>query len=198
MSRKFTEKKLLIASGNSGKISEIAQLLQPFAIEVLSAKDFTLTEPEETGKTFIENAIIKARYYGSATNLPALADDSGLCALALQGLPGIYSARWAEGGKDFTRAMRRVESEIGNNPDKSAYFTCALSLYWPDNAHIESVEGTVEGTLNFPPKCELGFGYDPIFIANGYTKTFAEIPPQEKHSISHRAKAFKKLLKKCF
>lgn len=195
MPKKFTGKKLLVASGNAGKVLEITKLLEPFAIEVLSAKDFNLVEPPETGKTFIENAEIKARYYGTATNLPALADDSGLCVAALHGKPGIHSARWAGAGKDFDLAIRRIESEIGNNPDRNAYFACALSLYWPDDGHIESVEGTIHGSLTFPPRGTLGFGYDPIFIATDYNKTFAEISPEEKHKISHRAKAFEKLLK---
>lgn len=198
MPKKFTGKKLLVASGNSGKVLEITKLLEPFAIEVLSAKDFNLTEPEETGNSFIENAEIKARYYGTATNLPALADDSGLCISALNGKPGIHSARWAGGEKNFDLAMKRIESEIGNNQDKNAYFACALSLYWPDDKHIESVEGTISGTLTFPPRGNLGFGYDPIFIADGYNQTFAEIAPEEKHKISHRANAFEKLLKIVF
>jgi len=198
MPRKFNEKKLLVASGNAGKVREITELLKPFDIEVLSAKDFNLPEPEETGKTFIDNAEIKARYYGAATGLPALADDSGLCVAALNGQPGIYSARWAGESKDFSVAMQRIELEIGDNPNKDAYFACALSLYWPDDGHIESAQGTIHGTLTFPPRGKLGFGYDPIFIATGSSETFAEIPPEEKHKISHRANAFKKLLAQCF
>jgi len=198
MHKKFTEKQLLVASGNAGKVREITELLKPLAIEVLSAKDFNLPEPEETGKNFIENAEIKARYYGMKTGLPALADDSGLCVLALDGQPGIYSARWAGDGKDFALAMRRIELEIGSNPNKDAYFACALSLYWPDDGHIESTQGIVHGTLTFPPRGELGFGYDPIFIATNHSITFAEMPPEEKHKISHRAKAFAELLTKCF
>ncbi len=187
-------KKLLVASGNNGKIREITELLKPFAIEILSAKDFNLAEPEETGSSFIENAEIKAKYYGDATGIPALADDSGLCVAALGGNPGVYSARWAGEAKDFNLAMQKIESEIGDNSDKSAYFACALSLYWPGDGHFKSVEGRVEGNLTFPPKGGHGFGYDPIFIANGYDKTFAEIPAEEKHMISHRADAFRKLL----
>ena len=135
MHKKFTGKKLLVASGNSGKVREITELLKPFDIEVLSAKDFNLEEPEETGSSFIENAQIKAKYYGDKTGLPALADDSGLCVTALGGKPGIYSARWAGAEKDFTLAMKKIESELENHKDKSAYFACALSLYWPDNPY---------------------------------------------------------------
>lgn len=198
MHRKFTAKKLLVASGNSGKVQEITALLAPFAIEVISAKDYNLEEPEETGSTFIENAEIKARYYGAATGLPALADDSGLCVEALGGKPGIYSARWAGETKDFTLAAKKIESELGNNQNRAAYFACALSLYWPEDGHIESFEGTVHGTLTFPGRGAKGFGYDPIFIANGHSQTFAEIPPEEKHKISHRADAFRKLINNCF
>lgn len=196
--KKFTENKILVASGNKGKIREIKELLQPFKIEIFSAQDFDIPEPEETGLTFIENAEIKAKYYGDITGIPALSDDSGLCVAALNGQPGIYSARWAGMEKDFTKAALQIEHEIGSNPNKKAHFVCALSLYWPEEKHFETVEGTVHGTLTFPPRGMLGFGYDPIFIADGYTQTFGEIDPEEKHSISHRADAFKKLLKACF
>ena len=198
MHKKFTGNKLLLASGNPGKIWEIAQLLAPLAIEVISAQEFHLVEPEETGHTFIENAQIKAKYYGDKTGLPALADDSGLCVSALGGGPGVYSARWAGDKKDFTAAMVKVEQEIGVNPDKSAYFACALCLYWPDDGHFESVEGRIHGNLTFPPHGDKGFGYDPIFIAHDYTQTFAEIDPSEKQKISHRANAFAELIKRCF
>lgn len=198
MHRKFTAKKLLLASGNSGKVKEITALLAPFAIEVISAKDYNLEEPEETGSTFIENAEIKARYYGAATGLPALADDSGLCVEALGGRPGIYSARWAGETKDFTLAAKKIESELGESKNRDAYFACALSLYWPEDGHVESFEGTVHGALTFPGRGEKGFGYDPIFIAKGYNQTFAEISPEEKHKISHRADAFRKLIASCF
>lgn len=198
MHKKFTDNKILVASGNRGKINEITELLKPFNIEILSAKDFNLPEPEETGQTFIENAEIKAKYYGDATGIAALSDDSGLCIAALAGEPGIYSARWAGGGQNFGIAMQKIAEGIGNNTNKNAHFVCALSLYWPEDKHIESVEGMVHGAITFPPRGERGFGYDPIFIANGYTETFAEINPEEKHNISHRADAFRKLLKLCF
>jgi XTP/dITP diphosphohydrolase len=198
MTKKFTGRKLLIASGNSGKLQEIAQLLAPFPIEIVSTKEFNLLEPEETGNTFIENAAIKARYYGDRTGLPALADDSGLCISALGGKPGIHSARWAEANKGFTMAMSKIEAELVNKADKSAYFACALSLYWPEDNHFENVEGRVDGLLTFPPRGKNGFGYDPIFIANNYSKTFAEMHHTEKHKISHRANAFQKLITRCF
>lgn len=198
MPRKFTEKSLLIASGNAGKVREIRQLLEPFAIEVISAAEFHLQEPEETGSTFIQNAEIKARYYGDATGLPALADDSGLCVRGLDGQPGIYSARWAGESKDFYAAMQRIESELGNHVDRRAHFVCALSLYWPDRSEIETVEGQVHGQLTFPPRGDDGFGYDPIFIPDGYTQTFAEMDSTLKQSLSHRADAFDKLIKTCF
>lgn len=195
---KFTGDRLLIASGNSGKIREINELLSTFNIDIISAKDFKLEEPEENGASFIENAEIKAKYYGDATGIPALADDSGLCVEALDGKPGIYSARWAGEKKDFYEAMQRVESEIGNNPNKKAKFVCALSIYWPESENIVTVEGKVEGNLVFPARGEDGFGYDPIFIPNGYNKTFAEMPSDIKRDISHRADAFRQLIDKHF
>lgn len=195
---KFTEKKLLIASGNKGKIIEISQLLSPYNIEVISAKEFNLVEPEETGSTFIENAEIKSRYYSDSTGLPALADDSGLCVEALGGDPGIYSARWAGESKDFSIAIKRVEKELGNSNNRKAKFVCALSFYLPKTNSVENFEGEVEGNLTFPPRGTKGFGFDPIFIANGMNETFAEIHPDLKHSISHRAVAFNKLINKCF
>lgn len=195
---KFTESKLLIASGNKGKIKEISHLLEPFNVEVISAANFNLDEPEENGTTFIENAEIKSRYYSKHTGLPSLADDSGLCVDALNGAPGIYSARWAGEKKDFSIAMKRIENEMGDSTNKNARFVCALSLYLPKTDTVENFEGTVEGKISFPARGENGFGYDPIFIADGMTQTFAQIDPIEKHSISHRADAFNKLINKCF
>jgi XTP/dITP diphosphohydrolase len=194
----FTEDKLLIASGNKGKIIEIAKLLEPYKVEVISASDFNLKEPEETGLTFIENAEIKSRYYANATGLPALADDSGLCVEQLAGLPGIYSARWAGETKDFSIAINRIENELGNSSNKKAKFVCALSLYLPKTNEVANFEGEIAGNLIFPPRGEKGFGYDPIFIANGMSETFAEVDPEVKQSISHRAIAFNKLINKCF
>lgn len=208
MSRKFVEKKLLIASGNEGKVKEIQELLKGFEVEVVSAKSLNVEEPEENGSSFIENAKIKSEYYCKKSGLPALADDSGLEVDALGGSPGIYSARWAGKEKDFASAMDKVREslqDIGYDPRVmgpkhnllKANFTCALSLTWPDG-HTETFEGKVFGHLSFPRKGDKGFGYDPIFTAKGHDRTFAEIDPQEKHSISHRANAFNKLVRACF
>ena len=197
MARRFTGGKLIVASHNAGKAREIRELLVPFKIEVISAADLNLPEPDETGSTYIENAELKARAAATKTGLPALADDSGMSVNALGGAPGIYSARWAGPNKDFALAMKRVQSELGDSPDRSARFVCALSLAWPDG-HCESFEGEVRGTLVFPGRGTKGFGYDPIFIADGYDITFAEMEPDEKHAISHRAHAFRQLVSACF
>ena len=197
MARRFTGDKLIVASHNAGKAREIRELLVPFKIEVISAADLNLPEPDETGSTYIENAELKARAAAAKTGLPALADDSGMSVNALGGAPGIYSARWAGPNKDFALAMKRVQSELGDSPDRSARFVCALSLAWPDG-HCESFEGEVRGTLVFPGRGTKGFGYDPIFIADGYDITFAEMEPDEKHAISHRAHAFRQLVSACF
>ncbi|HEX4507301.1 MAG TPA: RdgB/HAM1 family non-canonical purine NTP pyrophosphatase [Alphaproteobacteria bacterium] len=196
MSRRFTGDTLVIASHNKGKVREIAELLGAYVAHFPSAGDLDLPEPEETETTFIGNAELKARAVATASGLLALADDSGLVVPALDGAPGIYSARWAGPGKDFTVAMKRVETELGER-DPAAYFVCALSLAWPDG-HTESVEGRIHGRLVFPGRGEKGFGYDPIFIAEGRDITFAEMDPDEKHSISHRADAFAQLVARCF
>jgi XTP/dITP diphosphohydrolase len=196
MSRRFTGDTLVIASHNKGKVREIAELLGAYVAHFPSAGELNLPEPEETETTFIGNAELKARAAASASGLPALADDSGLVVPALGGAPGIYSARWAGPGKDFSVAMRRVETELGDG-DPSAYFVCALTLAWPDG-HAESVEGRIHGRLVFPGRGDRGFGYDPIFIMDGREMTFAEIDPDEKHRISHRADAFAQLVARCF
>ena len=197
MSRRFTGGKLVIASHNPGKVGEIADLLAPFGAEVISAGDLGLPEPVEDGLTFIANAEIKARAAAEASGLPALADDSGLAVHALDGAPGIYSARWAGPGKDFLAAMKKVEQRLENESDRSAHFACALSLCWPDG-HLETFEGQVHGSLVWPPRGDRGFGYDPAFVADGLDLTFAEMDPEAKHAISHRAVAFKKLVAACF
>jgi len=196
MSRRFTGDTLVIASHNKGKVREIAELLGAYVSHFPSAGDLNLAEPEETETSFIGNAELKARAAAAASGLPALADDSGLVVPALDGAPGIYSARWAGPDKDFSVAMRRVETELGDR-DPSAYFVCALTLAWPDG-HVESVEGRIRGRLVFPGRGDKGFGYDPIFIAEGRDITFAEMDPNEKHGISHRADAFAQLVARCF
>lgn len=200
MTRRFSGDTLLIASHNQGKIREIADLLRDHVASFPSAADRGLTDPEETGDTFRANAELKALTATRATGLPALADDSGLAVLALDGAPGIYSARWAErddGVRDFAYAMRRVNEALGETTDRSAHFVCALTLAWPDG-HTETVEGRADGTLVWPPRGTRGFGYDPIFVPDGYAITYGEMDPDEKHGISHRADAFAKLLARCF
>ena len=186
---------LVVASHNPGKVREIKALLGPHGIEPVSAGDLKLAEPEETGLTFIANAELKARASADASGHAALADDSGLWVNALDGAPGIYSARWAGPAKDFRIAMARAEKELKEKKatDLSAKFVCALSLAMP-HGEVKSFEGEVHGHLSFPPRGDRGFGYDPIFIPNGWDQTFAEIDPQLKNDMSHRAIAFAKLL----
>ncbi len=186
---------LIVASHNQGKVREIKALLGPHGITPLSAADLGLPEPEETGATFIANAELKARAAADAGKHPALADDSGLWVDALGGNPGIYSARWAGPSKDFRIAMARVEKELlaKGATDFTARFVCALSIAMPQG-EIKSFEGKVHGKLTFPARGTLGFGYDPIFIPDGWDQTFGEIDPQVKNDMSHRAKAFEKLL----
>jgi XTP/dITP diphosphohydrolase len=196
MSRLFTGDTLVIASHNKGKVREIAELLGAYVTHFPSAGELNLPEPEETEMTFVGNAELKAHAAATGSGLPALADDSGLVVPALGGAPGIYSARWAGPDKDFSVAMQRVEAELGDR-DPAAYFVCALTLAWPDG-HAESVEGRIHGRLVFPGRGDRGFGYDPIFIADGRDVTFAEMDPDEKHRISHRADAFAQLVSRCF
>ena len=197
MARRFAGDRLVIASHNRGKVREIGDLLRPFAVDVVAAGDLGLSEPEETGETFIANAELKAMAAARDSGLPALADDSGLVVPALDDAPGVLSARWAGPDKDFRLAMRSVEDALAGIADRRAHFACALSLAWPDG-HRETFEGIVHGRLVFPPRGERGFGYDPIFIANGRGITFGEMDPDEKHRISHRADAFRKLVAACF
>lgn len=195
--RVFDGHELLIATHNHGKALEIADLLRPFVSTFLTAADLNLPEPEETGTTFVENAVLKASLAAQASGKVCLADDSGLCVSALNGEPGIYSARWGGPEKDFDLAMRKVHDAVGDHPDRSAAFVCVLAMAWPDG-HSEVFEGRVEGDLVWPVRGEKGFGYDPIFQAKGYNVTFAEMDPAEKHIISHRADAFAKLVRDCF
>ncbi|MBK20545.1 MAG: non-canonical purine NTP pyrophosphatase, RdgB/HAM1 family [Rhodospirillaceae bacterium] len=195
--RHFSEPELVIASHNEGKVREIEDLLKPYNVDVVSAGKLGLDEPEETGKTFIANAELKARAATTACNKPALSDDSGLVVPALDGAPGIYSARWAGPEKDFEMAMGLVEDGLKESEDHRAYFVAALALCWPDG-HCEIFEGRVDGALVFPPRGNLGFGYDPIFLPEGGDMTFGELDPAVKHTISHRADAFEKLTRACF
>jgi XTP/dITP diphosphohydrolase len=206
--RSFDGDTLVLATHNPGKVREIADLLAPFDIRTLAAGDLGLPEPVEDGDSFAANAEIKARAIANGSGKPALADDSGLCVASLDGAPGIYSARWAGPDKDFLLAMARVEQELtarGAEDDgaRRAHFACALCLAWPDGpdgsgGHVEHFEGRVDGHLVFPPRGTRGFGYDPIFIADGERETFGEMAPEKKHAMSHRARAFAKLVDGCF
>ncbi|HVH49003.1 MAG TPA: RdgB/HAM1 family non-canonical purine NTP pyrophosphatase [Sphingomicrobium sp.] len=193
--------KLVIATHNPGKLREIAELVEPLGISCVSAAELGLPEPEEIGNTFVDNADLKAREAADLSGLPALADDSGLSVDALHGLPGIFSARWAEdddGKRDFYRAMERVWSEVeaaGPEAGHDAHFVCALSIAWPNDGQTEAFEGKVHGNLVWPPRGDKGFGYDPMFVPAGHDITFGEMDPADKHKISHRAEAFARLLK---
>jgi XTP/dITP diphosphohydrolase len=186
---------LVIASHNEGKVREIRELLSPYGLTVKSAAELNLPEPEETGATFVENAMLKARAAAAASGMMALADDSGLAVDALCGAPGIYSARWAGPQKDFAAAMDRVQHDLGDRSaqNASAKFVCALALAQP-RGDTEVYEGEVHGHLVFPPRGDKGFGYDPIFVPEGLTETFGEIEPAQKHAMSHRARAFEKFI----
>jgi XTP/dITP diphosphohydrolase len=195
--------RLVIATHNAGKLREFDELLRPYDLTLVGATALGLEEPEETGSTFRDNALLKARAAARASGLVALADDSGICVEALDGAPGIYSARWAGPTKDFGAAMARVESELKARaapPPWRAAFVSVLALAWPDGAD-EAFEGRVDGILVFPPRGTAGFGYDPIFLPDGHDRTFGEMSSEEKHGIpddgslalSHRARAFQRL-----
>ncbi len=194
---------LVIATHNPGKLREIAELMEPFGINITSAAELGLPEPEETGESFAANAALKAHAAAAGSGHPALADDSGLAVAALGGAPGIHSARWAGPSKDFTAAMARVERELGaaarasGTENRRAAFVCALCLAYPDGRE-RAFEGRIEGRLVWPPRGEKGFGYDPMFLAEGHEITFGEMEPTEKHKISHRARAFAKLVRDVF
>ncbi|MBL0319514.1 MAG: RdgB/HAM1 family non-canonical purine NTP pyrophosphatase [Alphaproteobacteria bacterium] len=199
----FQGKQLLIASANQGKIKEIKALLHPFPLEVVGLDHDGVVSPDETGKTFIDNAILKAKYYGQHAGMPALADDSGLMVEALGGAPGVQSSRWAEENGGYESAMEQLKHDISESRtgNYNAAFICALALWWPDGSEegrVETFEGRVDGSLSFPPRGSHGFGYDPIFVADGQRVTFAEMTPEEKHAISHRARAFEKFIQGCF
>ena len=193
--------RLVIATHNPGKLREIADLIESLGIKCVSAAELGLPEPEEIGNTFVDNADLKAREAADLSGLPALADDSGLCVDALHGAPGIFSARWAEdeqGNRDWLRAMKKVWREVeaaGPDAGHDAHFACALAIAWPNDGQAENFEGRVDGTLTWPPRGDKGFGYDPIFVPAGHEVTFGEMDPAQKHEMSHRADAFRKLVK---
>ncbi|MEO1045149.1 MAG: RdgB/HAM1 family non-canonical purine NTP pyrophosphatase [Pseudomonadota bacterium] len=209
--RKLEPGRLIIATHNRGKLAEIDALLAPHGLQTEAAGDLGLPEPEETGTTFAENALIKARSACEATGCVALADDSGLCVAALGGAPGVYTADWAEKqwfeaqalggeGRDWYLAMGKVEgklAELGPDTDRSAYFISTLALVWPDG-HYEIFEGRAYGSLTWPPRGTLGFGYDPVFVPNGETQSYAQLGPEHKMEHDHRADAFAKLVASVF
>lgn len=195
--RRLAEPRLVVATHNPGKLVEIDDLLRPFGVDTVGASALALAEPEETGATFEANAELKALAAARAARLPALADDSGLAVSGLGGAPGIVSARWAGPNKDFSVAMARVQQELGDNADRRAHFVAVLALAWPDG-HCETFRGEVHGRVVWPPRGTKGFGYDPMFVADGYDITFGEMEPATKHEISHRAIAFRKLVAACF
>ena len=197
MTRKLESGRVVVASHNEGKVRELRVLLEPYGLELVSAKELDLPEPEETGTTFFFNAELKAMSAADLSGLPAIADDSGICVEALNGEPGVFTANWAETseGRDWMLAMSRVQERLealGPGTSRAAYFACVLCVAWPDG-NVESFEGRAEGALIWPPRGERGFGYDPVFVPQGYDQTFGEMDPEEKHRISHRAAAFAKL-----
>lgn len=203
--RRLDGGRIVVATHNKGKLAEIRDLLAPHGIEAVSAGDLGLPEPVEDGDTFEANAAIKALASATASGLPALADDSGLCVVALDGEPGIHSARWAGEDKDFARAMRNIEELLAARgaTDRRGYFVAALCLAWPDG-HTETVRGEIHGTLVWPPRGSAGFGYDPMFLPEGETRTFGEMSAEEKHGLkpgedglSHRARAFSLFARRC-
>lgn len=207
MTRHIGSGTLVIATHNAGKLKEISALLEPFGVKCVSAGSLGLPEPAETGTTFVQNALIKACAAAEASGMVALADDSGLSVDALDGRPGVYTADWAERqwfegdpGRDWYMAMGKVEGmlqQLGPETDRSAAFHCVLALAWPDGSQAV-FEGRCAGSLTWPPRGTLGFGYDPVFVPQGREQTFAEIDPSEKHAISHRADAFGKLVQDQF
>jgi XTP/dITP diphosphohydrolase len=197
MARKLERRaKLVLASHNPGKLAELADLLRPHDVAVISAGTLGLPEPEEDAPDFVGNARIKALAAAQASGLPALSDDSGFCVAALGGAPGVYSARWAGPSKDFAAAMARVNHELGDATDRRAWFVAALCLAWPDG-HTETFVGRIDGAATWPPRGAKGFGYDPMFVPAGTTATFGELDPAEKHAVSHRARAFAQFLVAC-
>jgi XTP/dITP diphosphohydrolase len=188
--------KLVLASHNPGKLTELTELLRPFHIDVASAGALGLPEPDEPAPDFAGNARIKALAAATATGLPAFSDDSGFCTAALGGAPGVLSARWAGPEKDFAKAMALVHERAGDDADRRAWFVAALCLAWPDQ-HTETYVGRVNGTMVWPPRGAHGFGYDPMFLPEGGSETFGEMAPDAKHLVSHRARAFAQVMQSC-
>jgi XTP/dITP diphosphohydrolase len=198
MTRKLTRgQELVLASHNKGKLREIEALLRPLGVSVVSAGALGLPEPVEDAPDFAGNARIKAVAAATASGLPALSDDSGFCVAALGGAPGVFSARWAGPSKDFAVAMATVHERMGDNPDPRAWFIAALCLAWPDG-HTETFLGRIDGVVIWPPRGDKGFGYDPMFVPAGAQQSFGEMDPEEKHAVSHRARAFAQVLASCF
>jgi XTP/dITP diphosphohydrolase len=187
---------LVLASHNTGKLREIEALVRPLGIAVVSAGALGLAEPVEDAPDFAGNARIKAVAAATASGLPALSDDSGFCVAALDGAPGVLSARWAGPSKDFGVAMAAVQERVGDNPDRRAWFIAALCLAWPDG-HTETFLGRIDGLVVWPPRGDKGFGYDPMFVPAGAAQTFGEMDPEAKHAVSHRALAFAQVLAAC-
>jgi XTP/dITP diphosphohydrolase len=187
---------LVIATHNAGKLREIADLLTPHGLQLISAGQLGLPEPAEDAPDFVGNARLKARAAATAANLPALSDDSGFCVAALDGAPGVHSARFAGPDKNFTRAMVDIHAQIKDAEDQRAWFICALCLAWPDG-HTETFVGRVDGTIAWPPRGTVGFGYDPMFVPQGGSQTYGEMDPAEKHATSHRARAFAQIMRSC-
>lgn len=199
MARRLTDPALVAATFNKGKVAELTELLGAYGLHVVSASDLGLSEPAETGEHFVENAAIKARAAAVATGMPAIADDSGFCVAALDGLPGIDTALWAEaadGKRDYARAIAKLARLLPRGATPAAWFICALVLAWPDG-QVEAFEGRVDGRLTLPPRGTRGFGYDPAFTPLGYDLTFGEMEPAAKHLVSHRADAFRQLVRAC-
>jgi len=195
--RKFTERRLVLASHNKGKLAEISAVLAPAGVELIGAGALDLPEPDETGATCLENALIKARAAVAASSLPALADDTGLEVAALDGWPGVITAEIGGPERDHELAMKRILEKLNGNPDTAARFVTVLALMWPDG-HVETAEGEVRGKLVHPARGQGGWGYDPYFLPEGETRVFAEMAPGEKNAISHRARAVQALYRKCF
>ena len=197
MMRKFEGDKLVFASHNAGKIAELRHMIGAYVPNILVSKEMGLPEPDETGTTFHENAAIKAREIARLTKIPALADDSGLCIDALDGSPGVYSADWAGHPRNFKAAMHRVLELMRGVDNRHAYFTTVLALAWPDG-HVEYAQGRIEGTITRAPRGGGGFGYDPIFMPDGFAKTFGEMDSDLKKSMSHRTRALQGMADRCF